>query len=132
MALKKIDWKLEEKILELKNESIDGRKIAEILGIGKTAVYEVLKKNRVPMVNLVNPVKKTIGINDLISLRLLYFCDDIELLSKRLAVEILYQKPEKIIISRRIQEIIKKEKINKVVSILDRVNMKCNLEYAEG
>ena len=105
-------------------------KIAKKLLIGKTKVFKVLKKNRVPEFQEIKVSSKIKNINELISLRLLYFCDDLETLSKRLAIEILYQKPEKILIPHRIQDIIKKEKINNVISILNKINLTCDVEFA--
>lgn len=130
MALKKITYDVEQKILELASEGMPKEKIAKTLRIGRTAVFKTLREYRVPEVDTVKVAKKIKSLNDLISVRLLYFCDDFEMLSKRLAVEILYQKPEKIIISRRLQSVVNKEKIDKVVNILDRIDLHCNFEYA--
>ena len=131
MALKKITYDMEQQILELASEGMPKEKIAKTLRIGRTTVFKTLRDYRVPEVDTVKVAKKIKNLNDLISVRLLYFCDDFEMLSKRLAVEILYQKPEKIIIPRRLQGIIKKEKIEKVVNILDRAELHCNFEYAK-
>lgn len=130
MALKKITYDMEQKILELASQGMSKEKIAKELRIGRTTVFKTLREYRVPEVDTVKVAKKIKSLNDLISVRLLYFCDDFEMLSKRLAVEILYQKPEKIIISRRLQSVVKKEKIAKVVNILDKINLHCNFEYA--
>jgi predicted transcriptional regulator len=130
MALKKITYDVEQKILELASSGMPKEKIAKTLRIGRTAVFKTLREYRVPEVDTVKVAKKIKSLNDLISVRLLYFCDDFEMLSKRLAVEILYQKPEKIIISRRLQSVVNKEKIDKVVNILDRIDLHCNFEYA--
>lgn len=132
MALKKITYDMEQQILELASEGMPKEKIAKTLRIGRATVFKTLRDYRVPEVDTVKVSKKIKNLNDLISLRLLYFCDDFEMLSKRLAVEILYQKPEKIIIPRRLQGIIKKEKIEKVVNILDRAELHCNFEYARA
>lgn len=130
MALKKITYDMEQKILELASQGMPKEKIAKELRIGRTAVFKTLREYRVPEVDTVKVARKIKSLNDLISVRLLYFCDDFEMLSKRLAVEILYQKPEKIIISRRLQSVVKKEKIAKVVNILDKIDLHCNFEYA--
>lgn len=132
MALKKITYDVEQKILELAAEGMPKEKIAKTLRIGRTAVFKTLREYRVPEVDKEKVAKKIKSLNDLISVRLLYFCDDFEMLSKRLAVEVLYQKPEKIIISRRLQSVVNKEKIDKVVSILDRIDLHCNFEYAKA
>lgn len=132
MALKKITYDVEQKILELAAEGMSKEKIAKTLRIGRTAVFKTLREYRVPEVDTVKVAKKIKSLNDLISVRLLYFCDDFEMLSKRLAVEILYQKPEKIIISRRLQSVVNKEKIDKVVNILDRIDLHCNFEYVKA
>ena len=132
MALKKITYDMEQQILELASEGMPKEKIAKTLRIGRTTVFKTLRDYRVPEVDTVKVAKKIKNLNDLISVRLLYFCDDFEILSKRLAVEILYQKPEKIIIPRQLQGIIKKEKIEKVVNILDRADLHCNFEYARA
>ena len=130
MALKKITYDVEQQILELASEGMPKEEIAKALGVGRTTVFKTLREYRVPEVDTAKVAKKVKSLNDLISVRLLYFCDDFEMLSKRLAVEILYQKPEKIIISRRLQSVVKKEKIAKVVNILDKINLHCNFEYA--
>ena len=132
MALKNITYDVEQKILELAAEGMPKEKIAKTLRIGRTAVFKTLREYRVPEVDKEKVAKKIKSLNDLISVRLLYFCDDFEMLSKRLAVEILYQKPEKIIISRRLQSVVNKEKIDKVVNILDRIDLHCNFEYAKA
>ena len=130
MALKKISYDVEQQILKLASEGMLKEKIAKELRVGRTTVFKTLREYRVPEVDTEKVNKKIKNLNDLISMRLFYFCNDFEMLSKRLAVEILYQKPEKIIVPRRMQEIVKKEKIEKVVHILDGINLKCNLEYA--
>jgi hypothetical protein len=115
---------LELKVIELYGRGLKAGVISRILNAPRTTVYKIIQRNRVP------EVKYNVKINELISSRLLYFCDDIELLSKRIAIEIIYKKPKKIIIPKRLQHIVQKEKINKIVSILDKVDIKCNLEFA--
>lgn len=115
---------LQMQVLELYGRGVKAGVIARILNMPRRNVYYILKKNMVPSMPMGT------RIETLISPRLLHFCDDIELLSKMLALELFYKKPEKIIIPKRLQKIIQKEKINKVVSILDKVNLKCEVEYA--
>lgn len=116
---------LEQKIIELASIGMQKKSIIKILRVEIKIVDDVFKKYRIPE-------KKITTINDIVSTRLLYFCDDIEMLAKRFAIEVLYQKPEKIIIPKRLQKIIKKEKISKVVNILEKINVKCNIEYAKA
>ena len=96
-----INRHLELSILELAKSGISKKNIAKDLMIGLDVASSVFEKYRVPEV-------KILKLNNLVSTRLLYFCNDIKTISKRLAVEILYQKPEKIIVSNRLQKIIEK------------------------
>lgn len=132
MAFKKITYEIEQEILTLANKGITKDKIAEMVGFSRMSVFKVLKAYRVPEEKTEVKNKKIRNFNELISPRLFYFCDDIELLAKRLACEIFYQKPEKIIIPNRLVSMVEKEKINKVVNILDRVDLKCPIEYAKA
>ena len=121
--MRQINEELARGVLKLATEGCSVTKTSRLLGTTRKTVYNILKFYRVPQ-------EKIVSLDKLISTRLLYFCDDIELLSKRLAYEILSQKPEKIVVTNRLQKLIKKEKINKVVDILSKVNVKCNLEYS--
>ena len=78
MALKKITCDVEQKILELAAEGMPKEKIAKTLRIGRTAVFKTLREYRVPEVDKEKVAKKIKSLNDLISVRLLYFCDDFE------------------------------------------------------
>lgn len=127
----KIEPSTEEKILELKQQGFNGKQIGEQMGLSKSVVYKYLRLNRIPDFEEKTP-KKIKNINELISLRLLYFCEDIAIIAKRLASEIILQKPEKIVISKRTQSVIKKEKIQKVINILEASSLSLNLEYAAG
>lgn len=76
--------------------------------------------------------KETItSITNLISLRLLYFCDDLELLTKMFAGECCYQKIEKIIIPEKVLSIIPEQKIKKIVSLSERAGLKFDVEYRQ-
>jgi len=116
---------LEEKIIELASCGMNKKSIIKTLRIESKVIDDIFTKYRIPE-------KKITTINDLVSVRLFYFCNDIEMLAKRMAIEIFYQKPEKIIIPKRLQKIIKKEKISKVVNILQKINLSCNIEYAKA
>ena len=130
VAVLKADYKLAEKILELVAQGVPKKDIPKILRVGRTTVFKVLKEYRVPEIITKKESKKVVNINEIISTRLLYFCDDLELISKRMAIEIIAQNPEKIIIPSRLANFVKKEKMSKVVNILDRINLDCKLEYA--
>jgi len=127
----KIVISTEQEILNLRQEGLTGRQIGERMGLSKSVVYKYLKLNRVPEIEE-KKQKKIKNLNELISLRLFYFCEDVVILAKRLAAEIILQNPEKIVISKRIQSIIKKEKISKVVNILEATSLRVNLEYVGG
>lgn len=134
----RIDRKLEEKIIELRREKImTGKDIAAELTsqgykVSKSVVYKYLKMNQEIPAEKISPIKKIKKINELISVRLFWFCNDLSVLSKRLAMEIVEQKPEKIIVPTRLQAIIKKEKMDKVVNILEAANLSVNLEYVNA
>lgn len=130
--MRKTNFDVEEKILEMASNGIHGAEIARRLNMQKMTVSRVLKRYRVPEQVVNTPKKNIIDLCELISLRLLYACSDVELIAKRLESEILFQKPEKIVVSNRLQKIVNKDKINKVVDILDRVNVRYNLEYASN
>lgn len=110
---------LQLQILELYKNGTTAGKISYLLHVPRSTIYKIIKKNR-----------RGVDITKLISARLLCYCDDIEILTKRLAYELLKKDVKKIIIPSHIQKFLKKEKINKVVNILDKVNLKCEVEYA--
>ena len=121
---------VEKKVIELHEAGYCSENIAKKVRISNASVLKILNRNRMPGVEIEK--KSIIKINDLISTHLLCFCEDLELLAKRLASEILYQKPEKIIVPKRLQGFIKDEKISKIINILDKVDLKFNLEYAKN
>ena len=74
---------------------------------------------------------KIINIANLISLRLLYFCDDLELLTKMFAGECCYQEIEKIIIPEKVLSLIPEQKIKKIVHLSERAGLKLDVEYRQ-
>lgn len=114
---------LQLQILELYKNGTTAGKISYLLHVPRSTIYKIIKKNRIP-------IGDGVDITELISARLLCYCEDIEILTKRLAYELLKKDAKKIIIPSHIQKFLKKEKINKVVSILDRANLKCEVIYA--
>lgn len=123
---------VELKIIELYESGLCKENIAKKMKISIASVSKILSRNRVPGVEFEVKEKTIIKINDLISTHLLCFCEDLELLAKRLAIEIIYQKPEKIIVPKRLQAAIRTEKMSKIINILNRVDLNCNLEYAKN
>ena len=125
----KITFEMEQQILNLAAGGMTKKDIAATIKCSPRSVFNVLKAYRVPMPTE-KKLSKQIKISDLISTHLLHYCDDLEILSKRLALEILYARPEKIVVPARIQRIIDSKKINKVVSIVRASGVPCQLEYA--
>lgn len=126
--MKKTEESLQLQVLDCYKRGLNASVTARILNMPRRTVAHILSKNMIPKNNFKNV--SGVSIEKLISPRLFFYCNDLELLSKRLAAEVLYKKPEKIIIPKRLLNVIKKEKINKVISILDKVNLKCEVEYA--
>ena len=122
---------VELKVTELYEAGFCNENIAKATKISVASISKILSKNRVPGVEIEIEKKSIIKINDLISIHLLRFCEDLELLAKRLATEIIYQKPEKIIVPKRLQGVIKVDKMSKIINILSKVDLNCNLEYAK-
>lgn len=90
------------------------------------SVYSVLKDLRVPEYE----EKKTeFKINELLSIHLLYNCNDLKLLTQMFVTEIYYQKPEKIIVPDRILKIVPEEKIKKIVNIACYAGVECDISY---
>ena len=131
----RIDREIEKEIIKLRQEKImTGRDIADELNrrgykIKKTTVYKYLKLNKEIGIVPAKKIIKIIKINELISLHLLCFCRDLAIISKHLANEIIIKKPEKIIVPSRVQSVIRREKMDKVVDILQAANLNVNLEY---
>lgn len=116
---------IEQEIITLNSKGLSREQIKDTLRINKHYIDSVFEKNRISD-------KKIFNINDLISFRLLYHCEDIELLTKRIALELAYKKPEKVIIPTRLCKTVKKDKINKIFNILNYVGISCDLEYADA
>ena len=111
---------IEKRILILRNEEKKSvREIAKELGISIGAVSKVYAKYRVPK-------KKNKNLIELVSLRLLYFCDDIKLLTKRIACEIINQDIEEIKITLRTKKIVGDDKIVKIVDYIKHTYLKVN------
>ena len=128
---KKIPYETEKQVLQLYNENLNSREIAEQLRISRRSVFNILKTYRVPLSEKrVEEKKDTINILKLLSLRLWYFCEDYELLCKMLVVEVCMRGCEKIIVPKKMTSIINKEKIQKVVSIVNKAGLECELSFA--
>lgn len=109
---------IERRILILRNEEKKSvREIAKELGISIGAVSKVYAKYRVPK-------KKNKNLIELISLRLLYFCDDIKLLTKRIACEIINQDIEEVRISPKIKKIVGDDKIIQIVDYIQHTDLR--------
>ena len=120
-----INESLQLQILTLRKNGLSYGEIGLRLRVARSTVQSVCNKNRMP-----EHAKKNINFSKLMSTQLFCFCEDMELLTKRLAIEVLYQKPDVIVVSKRLNKTIKKEKLNKIVSILNKVNLKCEVKYA--
>lgn len=123
---RKITHELEQKILELSANGTTKDEIAKQVGVSRRTVFNVLKQYRVPA-EYIEPIQKDkVNIIHLISFRLLYFCNDYELLSSMFAYNIQSQKSKIVYIPKKITNIIPIQKIEKIISLSD---YRCNLEY---
>lgn len=137
----KLTREVTEKIIELANSGMPIKDIPQAIertlriSISRRSVFNALEQARVPNIKSKSQEVQTIqpreklSITSLVSIRLLYFCDDIELLTKIFAREFCHLKPEKIYVSSRVQKIVDVQKINKIVNIIERVGLKCNMEF---
>lgn len=118
---KKLTLDDENIILQLSANGITQKEIAKIIGVHKNTIGLVLKKYRVPEKNIIQKNdKKEKSINQIISLRLMYHCYNIDLLTDMMLSEAKASCVEKIYIPERIKKIIDKEKIKKIVSLLNK------------
>lgn len=128
---KKISSEMENNILQLSSIGKTVCEIAQETRISRPTIYAVLKTYRVPMSEKEKREKTgTENLKNLLSLRLLYFCNDYELLTKRLAWEICTSSCKKIFVPKRITSIIKKEKIEKIVQLVNLAGLECDLLFA--
>lgn len=68
--------------------------------------------------------KENMEINKLVSLHLLYHCNDLKILTQRIAFEILQKQTKKIFIPDRITKILDEKKIKKIDEIITNVGVK--------
>lgn len=125
---KKISSESTEKILQLFNDyqkSIS--EISKVLHISRPTIYSVLEKYRTPDIEEKNKKRESENILNLLSLRLLYFCTDCDLLAKMLVPEIKTVGCKKIIIPKKMTLIIQK---NKIVEIFKKTGLECELHFA--
>lgn len=116
---KKITLELEQKILELSASGIAKDEIAKTINVSRRTVFNILKQNRVPAEYIEPTHKEKTNINNLISLRLLYFCDDCELIAQMLDCIIKTQKTKIIYVPKKIIDIVSRKKIEKIIDLSD-------------
>lgn len=97
--------------------------------ISRRTVFKICESLHIP--DREKEEKTITSITNLISLRLLYFCDDLELLTKMFAGECCYQDVEKIIIPEKVLSVIPEQKIKKIVSLSEKAGLKLNVEYRQ-
>lgn len=127
---KKISIKTENEVLQLYKEGVTQSKIAEKCGVSRRSVYNILKQNRVPTCYKEQTISETVNIINVLSLRLLYFCNDYELLVKMFVNNVFYKNYKKIIIPRRVDFIIERKKIEKIVKLSNMAGLECELQFA--
>ena len=127
---KKISTKTENEILQLHQEGLTQNKIAEKCGVSRRTVCNVLSQNRVPMYYKEQNISETVNIINVLSLRLLYFCNDYELLVKMFVAGVYSKGCKKITIPRKINSLIGKEKIETIVKLSNMIGLECELEFA--
>lgn len=125
---KKTNDRIEKKILELSASGMTKKQIAEIVGLARSTVFEVLKKYRVPDEKI--EVKKIKTFKDIINLRLLYFCKDLKLLTRMFVAGYCSAKPEKIYVTKRMDDLVG-EKIKKIVYLAEHAGLNCQVEYVK-
>ena len=127
----KITGKIIDRVNELINNGIYKKDISAYIErefnekISRRTVFKICETLHIPE----EKKSKIINIANLISLRLLYFCDDLELLTKMFASECCYQEIEKIIIPEKVLSIIPEQKIKKIVHLSERTGLKLDVEY---
>lgn len=126
---KKLTAKLEEKILELNASGVKKDDIAKMVGLSRITIFKVLKNYRTPEV-FIEENKNNMNLLNLISFRLIYYCNDYKLLCKMFADAVMRKKPKKIIITQKLKNIIPPKKINKIISIIDYLKMDTKVEYS--
>lgn len=128
---KKITSDTENIILQLFNgEKKTVSEISKELHISRPTIYNVLKNYRVPITVEKKEKKETANILQLLSLRLWYFCEDYELLCKMFTVEVCLHGCNKVVVPKKMTSIINAEKIKKVVKLVNRAGLECELHFA--
>ena len=127
---KKISTKTENEILQLHQEGLTQNKIAEKCGVSRRTVCNVLSQNRVPMYYKEQNTSETASIINILSLRLLYFCNEYELLVKMFVVGVCSKGCKKITIPRKMNSIIEREKIETIVKLSNMAGLECELQFA--
>ena len=127
---KKINIKTENEILQLHQEGLTQKKIAEKCGVSRRTVCNVLSQNRVPMYYKEQNISETVNIINVLSLRLLYFCNDYELLVKMFVAGVCSKGCKKITIPRKMNSLIGKEKIETIVKLSNMTGLECELQFA--
>lgn len=131
----KITGKIIDRVNELINNGIYKKDIPAYIErefnekISRRTVFKICETLHIP--EREEKKSKIINIANLISLRLLYFCDDLELLTKMFAGECCYQEIEKIIIPEKVLSIIPEQKIKKIVRLSERAGLKVDVEYRQ-
>lgn len=120
--MKKIDKITIDKVIELYNQKIPAEQIAEKTRISRRSVFNIIKKYCSIEKNdiVIFDKKNNINILELISLRLLYYCDDVNLLARLLTNSILDKKAKKIFIPKKIKKVIDSKKINNIIELVQK------------
>lgn len=100
--------------------------------ISRRKIFYICKTLHIPETHEVETEKTTMNIMDLISLRLLYFCNDLELLTKMFAYNCCCQNTDTVIIPKKVLNIIPCEKIKKIIQISKIAGLNINAEYRQS
>lgn len=127
--MKRTSEKTCKKIVELYQNDISVQDIMKTLSVGKTTVFKTLNRYHVPKRkkrSFKQQIKKEVlSFVRLLSLRLLYFCDDYELLADMLNNNAKASGAKKIYVSERIFDFVDSNKVKKIVSI---AQLNCEIE----